>query len=74
MLSLALRCAFFVLVAFYSSNDPQSNSNIIVSLHDFNDLVGIVLLTVILVFVGVVVDRLVTYRYVCLLGSIELSQ
>lgn len=60
LLSLGLRFAFFVLVAFYS-NDPDNNRDILAALHDFNDLVGIVVLSVIMVFVAVVVDRLGNY-------------
>lgn len=61
LLSLALRFGFFMLVASYSI-DSDTNREVLSELHNFNDLVGIVVLTVMLVFVAVVVDRLVKYR------------
>ena len=50
-----------MLVASYSI-DSDTNREVLSELHNFNDLVGIVVLTVMLVFVAVVVDRLVKYR------------
>ena len=67
LLSLALRLAFFALVASYSYTAKQSKKkdDLLFKFNGLNDMVGIVLLTVIMVFVAVVVDRLVKYRCVC---------
>ena len=60
LLSLALRVVYFVLVAIYS-HDQDENHAILVALHHYNDLVGIVVLSAIMIFVAIVVDRLFTY-------------